>query len=101
MRLRLVVDGVPVELVFTSHARDRMRERGIPVEAVVEALRSPCEHAYDRSRDVYLLLGCNGVAVVYAARGTVIEIVTVMGESEYRFLVHHVGSRRYRVLTQL
>ena len=90
------LDGFPALLALTKHALERMRERGIGLEDVVEALRSPCSHAYDRERDVYLVLGCNGTAVVYAMRGRVVEVVTVMGEREYRFLVGHVGPRRYR-----
>jgi hypothetical protein len=96
--LELVLDGVPLRVLFTRHAAKRMEERGIDASSVIEAIRSPCDYAYDRENDVYLVLGCNGVAVVYAQRGQVVEVVTVLREQEYRFLVDHVGPRRYRRL---
>ncbi len=96
--IEVVVGGVPVKLMLTRHAVERMRERGITVEGIVEALSMPCDNAYDRERDVYLTLGCNRVAVVYAFRGSTVEVVTVLREPEYRFLVNHVGARRYRRL---
>ena len=75
-----------------------MSERGIGRGEVLEALRSPVEVAYDRFNDVYLALGGNGVAVVYAYRGAYYEIVTVMREREYLHLVRRIGRRRYRIV---
>ncbi len=96
--LAVEVDGVPLLLRFSAHALRRMGERGVAPAEVAEALRRPCEHAYDRERDVYLTLGCNGVAVVYALRGRVVEVVTVLREREYGALVGRLGGRRYRRL---
>ncbi len=75
-----------------------MKERGVSFEEVVEALCTPVEIAYDKSNDVYLTLGANGVAVVYAYRGSYYEVVTVMREHEYMHLTRRLGRRRYRVL---
>ena len=76
-----------------------MRERGVVVvDDVVKALSEPVELVYDREKDVYIALGSNGVAVVYAYRGAYYEIVTVMREREYRNLVYRLGRRRYRIL---
>ena len=85
-------------LSFSAHAKTRMKERGISVEDVVEALEAPAQLVYDRMRDVYLILGNNGVAVVYAVRGLIVEIVTVMRRREYEALLGRLGSKRYRVL---
>ena len=95
---RISLDGVEVVVRLSAHARRRMDERGVDLAGILEALRDPCEHAYDKSRDVALSLGCNGVAVVYTLRGGVLEVVTVMREREYRYLVQHVGRRRYKRL---
>ncbi|ABM81373.1 DUF4258 domain-containing protein [Hyperthermus butylicus] len=71
-------------LVFTAHARKRMAERGISTREVVEALEAPVQLVYDRLRDVHLALGHNDVAVVYAVRGLIVEIVTVMRRKRLR-----------------
>jgi len=42
----------------------------VAVDEVLEAIRNPCEYAYDKSRDVALLLGCNGVAVATPRGGS-------------------------------
>jgi len=68
------------------------------VEEVLGALREPVQLLYDTLRDVYLALGVDGVAVVYAARGRVVEVVTVMRRREYEALVGRLGPRRYRVI---
>ncbi len=76
----------------------RMVERGVEPGEALRALEEPVEIAYDKSRDVYVALGANGVAVVYAQRGAYYEIVTVMREVEYRNLVYRIGRRRYRIV---
>ena len=68
------------------------------MEEVLGALREPVQLLYDTVRDVYLALGANGVAVVYAARGRVVKVVTVMRRREYEALVGRLGRRRYRVI---
>jgi hypothetical protein len=83
---------------FSSHARARMRGRGIGPGEAVEALEHPVQLVYDMLRDVYLALGANGVAVVYAARGRVVEVVTVMRRREYEALLGRLGDRRYRII---
>ena len=75
-----------------------MNERHVSLEEVKEALMEPVEIAYDRSNDVYLALGANGVAVVYAYRGSCYEIVTVLREHEYMHLTRRLGRRRYRII---
>ena len=84
------------EVVFSSHALRRMRERGISREDVLEALRRPVQSYYDYSKDVYLVLGENRVGVVYSYRAPRVEVVTVLRESEYRGLVVRIGRRRYK-----
>ena len=85
-------------LHVSRHARERMAERGISLEDVVEALRDPVQVVYDFQRDTYVALGANGVAVVYAARGSLVEVVTVMRRREYEALLGRLGRRRYKVI---
>ncbi|MET1101200.1 MAG: DUF4258 domain-containing protein [Pyrodictiaceae archaeon] len=85
-------------IVFTAHAHRRMKERGVSGEEVLEALKNPVQHHYDRHRDVYLALGENGIAVVYAYHGSLVEIVTVLRRSEYEALVRRIGRRRYKLI---
>jgi hypothetical protein len=96
--IRAVLDGVPVEVRLSRHALQRMGERRISLEELIEALGSPCEHAYDKSKDVALLLGCNKVAIVYIQKGTQIEVVTVIREAEYKHLTRRIGRRRYKLI---
>ena len=93
----LRVDGIFVARL-SLHAKRRMAERGVDAGEVVEALRSPVQLVYDGERDVYLSLGPNGVAVVYAERGRVLEVVTVLRRREYEALLTRLGPRRYRVI---
>jgi len=85
-------------LRLSRHAVERMRERGVSVEEVLGALREPVQLLYDTRRDVYLALSAEGVGVVYAARGRVVEVVTVLRRREYEALVGRLGPRRYRVI---
>ena len=86
-------------LVYTRHARVRMRERGVEPWEVEEALLHPVQLLYDTLRDTYLALGPRGrVAVVYAYHGSYVEIVTVLTRREYEALVGRLGPRRYRVI---
>jgi len=86
-------------LRITRHAEQRMKERRISLEEVVEALESPAQLLYDELRDVYLALGPTGrVAVVYAARGLEVEVVTVLRRREYEALVGRLLGKRYKVI---
>ncbi|KSW11623.1 hypothetical protein CF15_01985 [Pyrodictium occultum] len=85
-------------LRVSRHARERMEERRVSLDEVLEALENPVQLVYDEEKDVYLALGVNDVAVVYAARGRVVEIVTVMRRGEYEALVGRLRGRRYRVV---
>jgi len=91
-----VLPGV-CRIVWSVHALRRMRERGVSFEEALSALRSPVEHVYDKSRDVYIAFD-GSVAVVYAYRPPVIEVVTVMRSREYRCLIGRLSWRRYRVI---
>ncbi len=75
-----------------------MSERRISLRDVLEALEHPVQLVYDKARDVYIALGWNDVAVVYANRGVTYEIVTVLRRREYEALVGRLGRRRYRIL---
>lgn len=85
-------------LVYTRHAEERMRERGISRAEVEEALREPLQILYDRGNDVYLVLGGNDVAVVVANRVSYAEIVTVLRRKEYEALVGRLGRKRYKTI---
>ncbi|MET1160044.1 MAG: DUF4258 domain-containing protein [Thermoprotei archaeon] len=86
------------KIVFTKHARTRMRERDINEEQVLEALENPVQHVYDKWNDVYIAVDQRGFAIVYAYRGSYIEILTVLGKREYEALVSKYGYSRYRVI---
>jgi hypothetical protein len=96
--LHAILDGVKVEVRLSRHAFQRMAERRVSLGELLEALGNPCEHAYDKSKDVALLLGCNKVAVAYVQKGARIEVVTVMREAEYRHLTRRIGRRRYKTV---
>ncbi len=87
-----------VKLRFTVHARKRMRERRISINEVVTAFCEPLQILYDRMRDTYLLLGSNNVALVYAMRGHVYEIISVLRRREYEALVNRLGAKRYKLI---
>lgn len=87
-----------VRLVVSAHARQRMRERGIGFEEMLEALQNPVQLVYDRVNDVYITVAQRGYAVVYAFRGSIVEVVTVLGRKEYEALLSKHGLRRYKVI---
>lgn len=84
---------------ITRHARERMKQRRVSEQELIEALRNPLEHAYDKANDVYIAFN-GSVAVVYAYHPPVIEIVTVLREKEYRHLVKRLSNRRYKLIRQ-
>ena len=86
-----------VRLIFSKHARERMRERKISSNEVLESLLKPMQIVYDSWNDVYLAVSSTGKAVVYAFRGSIVEILTVLGRREYEALISKFG-RRYKVL---
>ncbi|AEM38811.1 hypothetical protein Pyrfu_0942 [Pyrolobus fumarii 1A] len=75
-----------------------MRERRVTIDEVIEALENPEQLVYDKQRDVYIAMGWNGVAVVYAPRGIRYEVVTVMRRREYEALLKRLGNRRYKII---
>ncbi len=87
-----------VKLVISKHARDRMRERGIGFEDLIDALSNPVQLVYDRVNDVYIAVGVKGYAIVYAFRGSIVEVVTVLGRREYEALISKHGIDRYKVV---
>ena len=86
------------EIKFSKHARDRMSERGISVENVLDTLNNPVQHVYDKWRDLYIAVSEQGYAVVYAYRGNTVEVVTVLGRREYEALLSKYGFKRYKLL---
>jgi len=84
--------------ILSRHAMERMRERRVGLEEVLEALENPIQILYDEWNDVYIAVSPTGVAVVYAYRGPITEIVTVMTRKEYEALVSKYGRKRYRVI---
>lgn len=87
-----------VKLIVTAHSKQRMRERGISFEEILEALQEPVQLAYDKDKDVYIAVAHKGYAVVYAFHGNVVEIVTVLGKKEYEALMSKHGVKRYKVI---
>lgn len=87
-----------VRLVVSAHAKQRMRERGISFEEVLEALQEPVQLVYDKDKDVYIAVAYKGYAIVYAFRGNIVEIVTVLGRKEYEALLSKHGLKRYKVI---
>ena len=84
---------------YSRHAVERMRQRRIDPGCVEEALREPAQLLYDKAKDVYIALSPDGdCAAVYAYRGSLVEVVTVLGRREYEALVGRLGSRRYRLV---
>jgi hypothetical protein len=90
--------GLPLRVVFSKHARQRMMERKVSLQEVLEALTNPVQLFYDYERDVYLALGPAYVAAVYSMRGQVIEVVTVLRRREYKALVRRLAGRRYKLV---
>lgn len=84
--------------ILSRHAMERMRERKVSLEEVLEALENPFQLLYDEWNDVYIAVSETGVAVVYAYRGPRTEIVTVMTRREYEALVSRYGRKRYKVI---
>ncbi len=85
-------------ILFSKHALARMSERRISIEHVVEAINDPQQILYDSWRDLYLYVSRYGDAIVCAFRGSVIEVVTVLGPREYNALVKKYGEKRYKVI---
>ncbi len=88
----------PWRLRLSRHAEERMRERGIGFDEVVEAIENPVQYMYDRWRDLYIAVSPRGHAVVYAIHGDEYEIVTVLRRREYEALVSKHGRSRYRFI---
>ena len=84
--------------ILSRHAMERMKERRISLEEVIEAFENPAQLLYDEWNDVYIAVSETGVAVVYAYRGPRTEIVTVMTRREYEALVSKYGRKRYKVI---
>jgi len=85
------------KIIFSRHAKERMRERKIGDNEVLNALLNPVQIVYDSWNDVYIAVSGEGKAVVYAFRGSVVEILTVLGKREYEALLSKFN-RRYKVL---
>ncbi len=84
---------------WSKHALKRLEERGISVEEALEALREPVQLVYDSWKDLYVAVHPKGHAVVYAFRGSYVEIVTVLGRREYEALISKHGVRRYKLIS--
>jgi len=89
-------DGFRQSIIFSKHAIKRMNERKISLDEVLEILSSPLGIIYDKHNDVYIALGHQGTAVVYAFRANRIEVLTVLRKREFSALQKKFGERRYK-----
>ncbi|GEM_PF-1656287 len=91
-------DSPGQSIIFSKHSLRRMYERKISLDEVLEVLSSPLGIIYDKHNDVYIALGHQGIAVVYAFRASKIEILTVLGKREFSALQKKFGERRYKTI---
>jgi hypothetical protein len=84
---------------FSRHALSRMAERRVGRSEVLECLNEPVQHVYDRWNDVYVAVSSRGFAVVYAAHGDRLEVLTVLGRREYEALMKRYGFKRYKLIS--
>lgn len=87
------------KLYITKHAMRRMRERKISLDDLYNTINDPYTYFYDSWNDLYLAVDMRGYAVVYAFRGSIVEIVTVLGRKEFEALLSKYGFSRYRHLS--
>jgi len=83
---------------ISKHARMRIIERHIKIDDVFDALNNPVQLVYDTWNDVYIAVSSRSYAVVYAFRGSCIEVLTVLGKREYNALISKFGSKRYKII---
>jgi hypothetical protein len=86
------------DIRITRHARIRMIERGIDREKLCQILSNPQTYFYDSWNDLYIAVGINGDAIVYAHHGRIIEVVSVLGRREFKALLSKYGLKRYKPL---
>lgn len=86
-------------IYLSKHAKDRMNERGLKYDDVVESISNPKQLVYDKWNDVYIAVSITGSAVVYAFKGGKVEVLTVLSRREYEALMSKYGTRRYKILT--
>ncbi|RLG75570.1 MAG: DUF4258 domain-containing protein [Thermoprotei archaeon] len=86
------------KIMLSKHAKLRMKERNIKEEDIYDASYNPVQLVYDSWNDVYIAVSMKGIAVVYALRGNVVEILTVLGKKEYNALMSKFKNGRYKVI---
>lgn len=86
------------KIVLSKHARLRMGERNIKEEDVYDASYSPVQLVYDSWNDVYIAVSMKGIAIVYALRGSIVEVLTVLSKKEYNTLMSKFKNGRYKVI---
>ncbi len=91
-------DKTGFSIVFSKHALRRMHDRKISLDEVLDILSNPLGVIYDRLKDVYIALGYQGSAVVYAFRASRIEVLTVLGKREFSALQKKYGMQRYKTI---
>ncbi len=91
-------DKTGFSIVFSKHALRRMHDRKISLDEVLDVLSNPLGVIYDGLKDVYIVLGYQGSAVVYAFRASRIEVLTVLGKREFSALQKKYGVQRYKAL---
>ncbi|WFO76358.1 DUF4258 domain-containing protein [Desulfurococcaceae archaeon MEX13E-LK6-19] len=96
--MKICLDSICFSIIFSNHALDRMKERNIDLEDIIESLSSPVQLLYDAWNDLYIAVAGKGSAIVYAFRGGYLEIVTVLGKREFNVLLKKYGNKRYKVM---
>ena len=91
-------DKTGFSIVFSKHALRRMHDRNISLDKALDILLNPLGVIYDRLKDVYIALGYQGTAVVYAFRASRIEVLTVLGKREFSALQKKYGMQRYKTI---
>ena len=89
-----------VNVYLSEHAKKRMDERGISFDEVLEVLNDPKQFIYDVWNDVYIAVSIKGYAIVYAFRGSKVEVITVLRVRELKSLIKRYGNKRYRILNK-
>ncbi len=86
------------KIIISKHAKERIAERKMSEKEILNILINPVQIVYDSWNDVYIAVSIEGKAVVYAFRGSRVEVLTVLGKREYETLLSKFGGKRYKVI---